>query len=122
MVERYSRPLTAAERRLLAARRRRLAQARRDEVRVMVALAGVLLGRQWARRIAAVDAALQRGTADVVRARATGVVEFEEEEDEGALYAFQTGPDEILIVAGQDCYASPKFPREEFEFVMAPEL
>ncbi len=44
------------------------------------------------------------------------MVVFEEQEDEGARYAFQVG-DRIVFVAGQDFYPSAKFPNSDFSLV-----
>jgi hypothetical protein len=52
-----------------------------------------------------------------VRIVASDVVEFEEEEDEGACYAFQVAEDKILFVQGQEFYASPRFPNSDFALV-----
>lgn len=60
--------------------------------------------------------ALRRNQARVIRIRSDHMVEFEEQEDEGACYAFQVG-DRIIFVAGQDFYASAKFPNSDFSLV-----
>jgi hypothetical protein len=44
-------------------------------------------------------------------------VEFEEEEDEGACYAFQLDKCQIVFVSGQDFYPSAKFPNTDFSVV-----
>ena len=43
------------------------------------------------------------------------LAETEEEEDEGAQYAFQVEPDSILILAGQHLYPSSTFPCLKFD-------
>jgi hypothetical protein len=45
------------------------------------------------------------------------MVEFEEEEDEGACYAFQLDGGGILFVAGQSYYSSARFPNTDFSLV-----
>jgi len=41
------------------------------------------------------------------------MVEFEQEEDEGACYAFQLDSHHLVFVVGQDFYASAKFPNPD---------
>jgi hypothetical protein len=45
------------------------------------------------------------------------MVEFEEEEDEGACYAFQLNNPWIVFVSGQDFYPSARFPNTDFSLV-----
>jgi len=45
------------------------------------------------------------------------MVEFEEEEDEDACYAFQLDGGRILFVAGQSYYRSARFPNTDFSLV-----
>ena|SRR5215472_2164264 len=63
------------------------------------------------------ESALQRNQARVVRIQSTAVVEFEEEEDEGAAYAFQLEGEKIVVISGQDFYPSAKFPNSDFSLV-----
>lgn len=42
---------------------------------------------------------------------------FEEIEDEGACYAFQVEPEQVLFVVGQDFYESARFPNSDFSLV-----
>lgn len=57
------------------------------------------------------------GKAEVVRVRCGAMVELEEIEDEGACYAFQVEPDKVLVVDGQEFYATKRFPNEDFDLV-----
>ena len=61
--------------------------------------------------------ALESGRAREIRIVASGVVEFEEEEDEGACYAFQIADDRIVFVCGQEFYRSAKFPNSDFALI-----
>jgi hypothetical protein len=45
------------------------------------------------------------------------MVEFEEIEDEGACYAFQVTPSQIVFVCGQDFYPTRKFPSSDFSII-----
>ncbi len=45
------------------------------------------------------------------------MVEFEEEEDEGACYAFQLDEGQMIFISGQDFYPSAKFPNSDFSIV-----
>lgn len=74
-----------------------------------------LPGRTGLRRQAiALEAALQHDRARVFRVQSTGVVEFEEIEDEGACYAFAIGDGRVLFVLGQEFYAGDDFPNSDF--------
>jgi hypothetical protein len=68
-------------------------------------------------RLELIESAVRRNQARVLRIRANEVVEFEEEEDEGATYAFQLEDDRIVVIAGQDFYPSAKFPNTDFSLV-----
>jgi len=63
------------------------------------------------------ESALRSNQARVVRIQSTAVVEFEEEEDEGAAYAFQLEGEKIVVISGQDFYPSAKFPNSDFSLV-----
>ena len=65
----------------------------------------------------ALSRTLESGRVREIRVVASGVVEFEEEEDEGACYAFQIADDRILFVSGQEFYASASFPNSDFALV-----
>ena len=45
------------------------------------------------------------------------MVEFEEEEDEGASYAFQLDNRRIVFVVGQQFYGSARFPNSDFSLI-----
>lgn len=60
---------------------------------------------------------LNAGRAREVRIIASAVIEFEEQEDEGACYAFQIADERIVFIAGQDFYPSAKFPNTEFALI-----
>lgn len=63
------------------------------------------------------ESALRRDEACVIRIQSDAMVEFEEEEDEGACYAFQLNDRQIVIVSGQEFYPSAKFPNTDFSLV-----
>lgn len=63
------------------------------------------------------ERAAARDEAIVVQIRSERMVEFEEEEDEGACYAFQLQDGRIRFVQGQDFYRSAKFPNTDFSLV-----
>jgi hypothetical protein len=54
--------------------------------------------------------------------QASYCVKFEEREDEGDLWMFQVGPDEVLALQGQVYYETPRFPALNFEIVEIPSL
>lgn len=45
------------------------------------------------------------------------MVELEEQEDEGACYAFQIAGNRIVFISGQDFYASARFPNNDFSLI-----
>lgn len=61
--------------------------------------------------------ALRRNQACVTRIQSNAVVEFEEEEDEGACYAFQLSEGRIVFLSGQEFYTSARFPNSDFSVV-----
>jgi hypothetical protein len=61
--------------------------------------------------------ALRRNQARVTRIQSDEMVELEEEEDEGACYAFQLRRQRIVFVSGQDFYPSARFPNSDFSLV-----
>jgi hypothetical protein len=73
--------------------------------------------RDLARRVNRFEEALRRNEAIEVRVQSTKMVEFEEEEDEGACYAFQLDGGRVLFVAGQSYYSSARFPNTDFSLV-----
>jgi hypothetical protein len=63
------------------------------------------------------ESALRRNEARAIRIQSEAMVEFEEEEDEGACYAFQLNNPWIVFVSGQDFYPSARFPNTDFSLV-----
>jgi hypothetical protein len=63
------------------------------------------------------ESALRLNTASTVRIQSTEMVEFEEEEDEGARYAFQLADGRIVFLSGQEFYSSRQFPNSDFSLV-----
>ena len=61
--------------------------------------------------------ALLRNEARVTRIQSSSIVEFEEQEDEGACYAFQLDGDQVVFVSGQDFYPSARFPNSDFSVI-----
>ncbi len=57
---------------------------------------------------------LERNEVREWRVQSTEMVEFEEEEDEGACYAFQLNNGRILFISGQEYYPSARFPNTDF--------
>jgi hypothetical protein len=64
-----------------------------------------------------IEGALQRDQVSEVRVQSAEFVEFEEEEDQGACYAFQLDGGKILFVSGQEYYPSARFPNTDFALV-----
>lgn len=67
--------------------------------------------------VESISRTLESGRVREIRVVASSVVEFEEEEDEGACYAFQIADDRIVFVSGQEFYPSAKFPNSDFALV-----
>ena len=55
--------------------------------------------------------------ARVIRIQSSRVVEFEEEEDEGACYAFGLRPDATVFIVGQEFYEDDDFPNSDFSMI-----
>jgi hypothetical protein len=53
----------------------------------------------------------------VIRLQSSRVVEFEEEEDEGACYAFEHDADSSVFVVGQEFYEDDDFPNTDFSML-----
>ena len=66
------------------------------------------------------ETALQDNTAIEIRIQTEEFVEFEEEEDEGACYAFQLPDRRIVLLSGQQFYSSAAFPNSDFSLVDIP--
>jgi hypothetical protein len=81
----------------------------------------VWVGGPWRKlmrgQVMALDDALGTGRARTVRIQSAHVVEFEEEEDEGACYAFEYGLDASIFVVGQEFYEDVDFPNADFSIV-----
>jgi len=73
--------------------------------------------RDLAKSIERLERALRGHSSIVFHIQSERVVEFEEEEDEGACYACQLSDGRIVFVVGQQFYASPKFPNDDFDVV-----
>jgi hypothetical protein len=69
------------------------------------------------RRLRRIESALRGGSVRDVRVQASAVAEFEEEEDEGACYAFKVGAETILFISGQEFYSSRTFPNTDFSLI-----
>jgi hypothetical protein len=67
--------------------------------------------RRWAL------ARLRDGSVREHRIWSEDVVKFEEEEDEGACFAFQISQERIVFVCGQDFYETEEFPNSDFSIV-----
>jgi hypothetical protein len=72
---------------------------------------------QFSDMATALQSALTANAADVYDVRARAFVEFEEEEDEGACYAFEIDGSRLVFVSGQEFYASARFPSLDFSLV-----
>ena len=88
-----------------------------------IALAFALwIGLPWRRlmrgQIPILENALRANRAHELRLRSTRVVEFEEEEDEGACYAFDfDGGSSSIFVVGQEFYEDDDFPNSDFSMI-----
>ena len=87
-------------------------------------LTGVLtlwIGLPWYRtmrqQVEWLEDALRASRARVIRIRSPRVIEFEEEEDEGACYAFEHGPDASIFIVGQEFYEDDDFPNSDFALI-----
>lgn len=77
-----------------------------------------LPGRRLMRgQVAMFEEALRTGRAREIRVEASRVVEFEEEEDEGACYAFEHQPGGSLFIVGQEFYEDDDFPNSDFSMI-----
>ena len=68
-------------------------------------------------QIHALEDALRTNRARVIRVRSERVVEFEEEEDEGACYAFEHDTAAVVFIVGQEFYEDDDFPNSEFSMI-----
>lgn len=89
---------------------------------VMTLVFTAWIGMPWRRlmhgQIAILEDAVRTNGAREVRVQSDRVVEFEEEEDEGACYAFEhdAGASTIFIV-GQEFYEDDDFPNSDFSMI-----
>jgi hypothetical protein len=63
------------------------------------------------------DDALRTDRVRAIRIVSPRVIEFEEEEDEGACYAFEHGPESSVFVVGQEFYEDDDFPNSDFSLI-----
>ena len=79
------------------------------------------VGLSWQRlmrhQMPILEDGLRTDRARVVRLQSTRVVEFEEEEDEGACYAFAIDNDRSVFVVGQEFYEDDDFPNTDFSMI-----
>jgi len=79
------------------------------------------IGLPWRRlmrnQIPIFEEALRTRRAREIRVQAGRVVEFEEEEDEGACYAFEHEPGGSLFIVGQEFYEDDDFPNSDFSMI-----
>ena len=68
-------------------------------------------------RVERYASALRRNQALETRIQSDEMVKLEEEEDEGACYAFQLSGKRIVFISGQDFYPSARFPNSDFSLV-----
>ena len=79
------------------------------------------IGLPWRRlmrqQIPILEDGLRTNRARVMRIRSSRVVEFEEEEDEGACYAFDLDGTSTVFIVGQEFYEDDDFPSSDFSMV-----
>ena len=79
------------------------------------------IGLPWRRlmrgQTRALGEAIRTNRAREIRMQTTRVVEFEEEEDEGACYAFDHDGHAAVFVVGQEFYEDDDFPNTDFSMV-----
>jgi hypothetical protein len=68
-------------------------------------------------RVAALESALRRNAAIVHRIRGSEVIDVEEPEDEGACWLIQLPEEQVLVLAGQQYYPTPRFPSDDFSLI-----
>lgn len=73
-------------------------------------------------RIQKLESVLNQGKVREFKILASNVVEFEEEDDEGACFAFQYAPNQFVFISGQDFYESDKFPNNDFSLIYIEDL
>src|SRR5215831_15676521 len=79
------------------------------------------IGLPWRRLMRAqarkFEEAIRTNRAREIRLQATRAVEFEEEEDEGACYAFDHDGNGAVFIVGQEFYEDDDFPNTDFSIV-----
>jgi hypothetical protein len=79
------------------------------------------IGLPWRKlmrsQIPVLEDGLRTGRARVIRLESSRVVEFEEEEDEGACYAFEHDADSCVAIVGQEFYEDDDFPNTDFSMI-----
>ena len=79
------------------------------------------IGLPWRRlmrgQTRAFEEAIRTNHAREIRLQTTRVVEFEEEEDEGACYAFDHDGNAAVFIVGQEFYEDDDFPNSDFSMV-----
>lgn len=87
----------------------------------MAAVFTVWIGWPWRKlmhgQVVTLEDARRADKARVIRVQSSRVIEFEEEEDEGACYAFELGPAASVFVVGQEFYEDEQFPNADFSIV-----
>jgi len=78
---------------------------------------GVPWHRTMRRQVASLDDAMRARRARTTRIQSSRVVEFEEEEDEGACYAFELDETTCIFIVGQEFYEDDDFPNSDFVIV-----
>jgi hypothetical protein len=63
------------------------------------------------------EEAIRTNRAREIRLQAMRVIEFEEEEDEGACYAFDHDGNAAVFIVGQEFYENDEFPNTDFSMV-----
>jgi hypothetical protein len=79
------------------------------------------IGLPWRRlmrsQVRMFEEAIRANRTREIRLQATRVVEFEEEEDEGACYAFDHDGNAAVFIIGQEFYEDDDFPNTDFSMV-----
>jgi hypothetical protein len=78
---------------------------------------GVPQRKLMAGQARAFEEALRTNRVREIRVQATRVVEFEEEEDEGACYAFGHEANAAVFIVGQEFYEDDDFPNTDFSML-----
>jgi hypothetical protein len=81
----------------------------------------VWIGLPWRKlmraQIPVLEDGLRTNRARVIRLQSSRVVEFEEEEDEGACYAFEHDAGSSVAIVGQEFYEDEDFPNTDFSMI-----